>query len=281
MRQKIESAYRFLSRTVEEHSPKYVIGLFSGGHDSLVSTHIASQHPAFSFSLHINTGIGIEQTRQFVRDTCEEWDIELREYRASEYEGISGPDHQKYSDIVLEYGFPGPAQHSKMYQRLKERPLRQAIRELDRERTDKTLLVTGVRTQESARRMRHVEPIQLWEGTKIWCAPIHDFSKRDVNAYIEFLGLRRNEVVDLLHSSGECLCGAFAHPGELDELRQWYPGMAAHIDKLADRVRSKGFPWGWDDPVPNWWKQVKEHGQTYMDEVLCIGCVNRDPRHDA
>jgi len=266
----IKQGLDLLDHTINEFDPRNVIAMFSGGHDSLVSTHIASQHPRFSFALHINTGIGIEQTREFVRQTCGEWGIELREYRAAECS-----DPQVYDDIVREYGFPGADQHRIMYVRLKERPLRQALRDLNRQPKDKTLLITGARSQESMRRMRHVKPVQIWEGTKIWVAPIWNFNKLDVGEYIRTHGLRRNEVVDLLHMSGECLCGAFAHEGEKEEIRQWFPEVASRIDQLENEITEK-FPWGWENGPPEWWKEYK-HGQKIIPglETLCWSCDKR------
>lgn len=61
-----------LDAAVEEHAPSHVFALFSGGHDSLCSTALAAKHSAFTAAVHINTGIGIPETREFVRSTCEE-----------------------------------------------------------------------------------------------------------------------------------------------------------------------------------------------------------------
>jgi 3'-phosphoadenosine 5'-phosphosulfate sulfotransferase (PAPS reductase)/FAD synthetase len=110
--------YKIVETAIERYSPNHVLGLFSGGHDSLCACHIASQHPNFSGVVHINTGIGIEETRQFVRDTCQREGWELLELHPPE----------TYESLVVEHGFPGPAHHYKMYQRLKERCLRQLLR---------------------------------------------------------------------------------------------------------------------------------------------------------
>lgn len=265
-----------IDQALAEHNAKYVIALFSGGHDSLVATHVASQHLQFSFACHLNTGIGIEQTRDFVRATCEGWQVELREYEAANYIRQDGkPAPQRFEEFILAYGFPGPAQHSRMYQRLKERPLRQMIRELDRDKSDRVILVTGVREQESVRRMAHVEPIQVWEGTKIWVAPIWHFSACDVNHYIRDNGLNRNPVVDLLHSSGECLCGAYAHKGEKEEIREWFPEMAAYLDELERQTNVAGFPWGWEDAPPEWFYAIKNGQMSLPGMMLCSTCEVR------
>ena len=39
--------YEVIDQAVAEHKPSHVFALFSGGHDSLTSTHIAAQHPSF------------------------------------------------------------------------------------------------------------------------------------------------------------------------------------------------------------------------------------------
>lgn len=62
------SALRGVRWPFIDYEPSAVYGLFSGGHDSLCSTHIASTMPNFKGVVHANTGIGIEETREFVRD---------------------------------------------------------------------------------------------------------------------------------------------------------------------------------------------------------------------
>jgi hypothetical protein len=60
-----------------------------------------------------------------------------------------------------------------------------------------------------------------------------------------------NQVTEMLHMSGECLCGSFAHTGELDEIEMWYPDVAKQIRDLeaeiADRddIPEKRKKWGW------------------------------------
>ena len=235
----IQPCLDLMSVAIEDHNPVAVYAMFSGGHDSLTATHIAAQHPKFTAAVHINTGIGIEKTRQFVRDTCKREGWPLKEYRAVD-------QGQIYREHVLEYGFPGSFAHSMMYARLKERALRACIRETKINRRDRVMLVTGVRSQESVRRMGHVDPIQH-DGVKVWVAPIHDWSKGECSEYITERKLKRNEVVDLIHMSGECLCGAYAHPGELKEIEQWFPEVAHQIHQLEREVWDAGFPWRWEE----------------------------------
>jgi len=272
------SGLLLLDWVVEKYEPTHMIAMFSGGHDSLVATHVASRHPSLSFACHINTGIGVEETREFVRETTKALHIPFKEYTAEGNRDRNGDaDPQRIEDFIFEHGFPGPPQHYRMYQRLKERPLRHMIRELDRRPEDRTILVTGVRAEESVRRTAHVDRVQVWEGTKLWVAPIWDMSKRDVNDYVDDHELPRNPVVANLHMSGECLCGAYAHDGELGELELFYPEVAAHIKRLEAECQERGFPWGWEERPPKWWDRVSR-GEQILPEVaefLCTSCNHR------
>lgn len=102
------------------------------------------------------------------------------------------------------------------------------------------MLVTGVRLDESDRRMGHVEAV-VRNRAKVWVAPILNWSTDDKNDYIDREQIHRNPVVANLCMSGECLCGAFANPGEITEIETFYPEAAARIRRLQDRARDAGF----------------------------------------
>ena len=110
------------------------------------------------------------------------------------------------------------------------------------------MLVTGVRTEESTRRMQHVDVVQR-EGAMLWVAPIHDWTTDDKYAYIAEHDIPRNDVADLLHMSGECLCGAFAKPGELQFIRSLFPDdpVVGQIDELQKYLRSHHVYQSWGE----------------------------------
>jgi len=252
---------QLIDEAIRQYNPRVLFGLMSGGHDSLCATHLASQHPLFGGVVHINTGIGIEQTRDFVRDVCDDNGWTLYEYHPP----------VPYDQIVKEYGFPGPTMHSLMYNRLKERGLRQLTREHKTEFKDRILLASGVRSLESTRRMGTTEPINK-DGARVWVAPIHNWSNHDKNWYMTHHKLPRNQVVDLLHMSGECLCGAFARPGEREELRMWYPNVVEEIEALEREV----------EQIPKlrgkcrWGQMPKDPDQMEMAFMpMCSSCVDR------
>jgi len=226
-----------IEQAVEQYQPAAVLGLFSGGHDSICSTFLAAQHPLFRGVLHVNTGIGIEETREYVRAICDRYGWSLIEARAP-----AG----WYDRNCLEKGMPGgPRQHGIMYQRLKDDQVRQVVRERQRRRGDVVGLVTGIRLHESQRRMRvHPVPIRR-ERAQLWINPILTWTAHDVGEFMERHRIPRNPVVDNLHRSGECLCGALADPSELDHIGFFYPEVAARIRDLEQQCFRRGLPYRW------------------------------------
>lgn len=75
---------------------------------------------------------------------------------------------------------------------------------------------------------------------KVWLNPILDWTKIDCGRYLEQEDLPRNRVVDLLHRSGECLCGALARPEEIHELAEWFPEAALRINRLEKECEKRG-----------------------------------------
>lgn len=215
-----------------QHRSSGVWSLISGGDDSLATALVTSEALGFRGCLHIDTGIGIPETQAFVEETCRRQGWPLKIYRAKDY-------GQDYEALAVRHGFPGPAAHWRMYVRLKERALRAFIREHKTRMRDRLILSTGARVSESDRRMGHVQQVRQ-EGVKVWVNPIDDWTKGDCLDLIEAAGVPRNPVVELLHMSGECLCGCFARPDELKEIALWYPGVAARIHALEQRVKDAG-----------------------------------------
>jgi len=220
---------------VAEHQPSHIFGMFSGGHDSLTATALAAKHPAFTAAVHINTGIGIGATREFVRETCRREDWPLIEYQ---------PDGKTYRDLVIEKGMPsGPKAHNTMFYWLKQRAIRRLVAEHKQQRHDRIMLVTGIRASESERRMTAALAVPVRrDGAQLWVNPILDWSASACGAFMAIECLKRNPVVDLLHRSGECLCGALARHSEITEIEQWYPEAAAEIHGYEELAREHGHP---------------------------------------
>jgi len=160
-----------------------------------------------------------------------------------------------YRDLVLDQGFPGPAHHWKMYTRLKERCIEAARSRLVLQPyRERVVFLAGRRRDESARRAD-----LTWVDRKrsmVFVSPMLLWTKLDLNTYRLMAAadgdpVPLNPVTERLHMSGECLCGAFAHPGELDEIGAWFPAVRAEIEALEADVTATGrhpawrCRWGW------------------------------------
>lgn len=144
----------------------------SGGDDSLVTTHWMMSNVPGCQVFHANTGIGIERTRQFVRDACKEQGWPLTEIRAKEDCG------QDYDALVMERGFPGPPHHYKMYQRLKERCVRLLVKRHKKRMRDKVLIASGIRKDESRIRMGYINREINFIGAQMWVNPLFHWPKQ-------------------------------------------------------------------------------------------------------
>lgn len=261
-------AQRIVNTAIDTHLDGRVLSakvvLYSGGNDSTVLMHLMRQLGHATHAAHANTTIGIEDTRVFVRSTCAQWGIPLVE----KYPPIS------YRDLVIAHGFPGPGHHYKMYQRLKERCLRQVRNEFVTDhRTQRVLFIAGRRRAESARRStfrasgKHAVPLHEREGSTIWASPLALWTALDMNTYRRMNpGVPTNPVTEMLHMSGECLCGSFAKEGELEEIRFWFPAMAAEIEALQEAVAAVG----WTEPHCRWGHMAK--GKSVRTGRLCSSC---------
>jgi 3'-phosphoadenosine 5'-phosphosulfate sulfotransferase (PAPS reductase)/FAD synthetase len=135
----------------------------------------------------------------------------------------------------------GPKAHNTTYYWLKQRQVRRLVREHKRGRHGRVGLVTGIRVSESERRMAAVMSVPVHRvGAQVWINPILDWTAADVSRFIASVGLKRNRVVDLLHRSGECLCGALAHHSEMREIELWYPETAAVLHAYERLAHDNG-----------------------------------------
>lgn len=218
-----------IDQAVDEHRPSHVFALFSGGHDSVCALRVAMEHPQFRAAVFIDTGTGIPETREYVRETTKALGVPLLEY--------STPP-EVYERMVLDHGFPGPAQHLPCYSLLKERRIRDLTREHKQGPRGRIVLVSGARREESVRRMGTADEIRR-DGARVFVNPIIDWRATERLPFMARYGIEPSPVVANLHRSGECNCGAFATPGELDFLEMFYPCVGTRLRDLERRVFAK------------------------------------------
>lgn len=194
------------------------------------------------YALHIRTGIGLDETYEYVVDTCNKFNIPIKTY---------SPDEQNtYENLIKVYGFPGPSQHFLMYQRLKERSLRKAVKENNIPKKERIVFLSGKRRDESVRRM--LSPEFERNRSVVWISPIVNWTKADINLFRKLNpDIPRSFVSDMIHMSGECLCGAFAKVGEREQLKLFFPEFDQRLSALENMVNEESEcpperrVWGW------------------------------------
>jgi hypothetical protein len=97
--------------------------------------------------------------------------------------------------------------------------------------------------------------------------PFYYKSKDWFRSYIDEHGLEQNPVSKVLGMSGECLCGAYAHPGELDLVKIVCPSTYDRIKSLEQRVFDAGHSWGWEQSPP---RRCNPKLGRFMP--MCVGC---------
>lgn len=290
-----------MREAVEIYRPIAVFAAYSGGNDSVTTTHFAcTNYSAEVF--HGNTMTGLKLTREHVHKTCNRFGWRLHEKFATPQgppscmytkgkrlpfdaakslpfgKWIDG-GRTSYEESVLNFGFPGPAQHGLMFNRLKGRSVAKLIAQAKtgHHRRSHVLIVSGIRHDESSIRAGYKRAIQK-DGSAIWVNPFYWQTKYDFELYRQEFGLPRNPVTDRIGISGECNCGCFAKPGERQLIASIDPDKSAEIDELQKRVNDIGFPWGWGERPPAWFTK-KDDQPTLFDtkdfRPMCVGCERR------
>lgn len=253
-------------KAIERYKPVAIYVGFSGGNDSRAVAHWMMNNVRDCEPFHANTGIGIEKTREYVRQTCLAYGWKLNEIRALEDCG------QSYDDLCMQFGFPGPDGHQMMYARLKERCVRALVRRAKdgHPRQAKVLIASGIRHDESLIRMGYAGREINTVGSQVWINPLYWWTKEQRDAYNAESKIPENPVTKQLGMSGECGCGAFAHPGELARWRAVDPSFGQRIDNLQQRVLQCGFTWSWEGRPPK--GGFDKDQLDILHHPLCVGC---------
>jgi hypothetical protein len=236
---------------------------------SLTATHWAMNNVPGCQVAHIDTGIGIPGTQAFVRETCEREGWPLTVIRAKEDCG------QDYDKIVLKYGFPGPSQHIRMYAQLKERGVRKLVRDVKQKPRDKVMLLTGICHEDSSNRSGYGDSLITFNGAQMWVNHMYWTGKSWLYHYLASTGMPRNPVSVELGMSGECLCGAFASPGELALVKRICPETGERIERLQREVCAAGHTWGWEEHPP---KRRDDELTADLFQPMCRHCLKSEPR---
>lgn len=263
---KCARAHAIVDEAVEKFGLDQIWAFSSFGGDSLTVAEMFQSHPLFRGVVHIVTGIGVKAVSSYGRNLCTERGWPYREYRT---------DPAVYRRWVLRYGVPGPAMHRMMYRILKERRVRDFIREQKKHPRHNIGILSGARLQESKRRMGTAEP-HTKIGSQIWINPILYFGDDDKALSETRFNIGRSPVSRELGMSGECLCGAMADgdgPAELFQLAQFYPEEAEYIMALQRECKARGVWDRWGVKPP---KEPKiDPNQLGLSMPMCSVCDAR------
>ena len=240
----------------------------SGGKDSICLAHyIETNHPDnFKGLVFIDTGVGIRQTQEWLKDYCQTrgWTLYIEKPKLEKR-------HRLYRDVyewaVLNFGFPGPAVHSTVMRNLKYIALNRFA--YSHGRHDHAI-ISGTRKFESKRRFINTRPITK-AGNFFFCSPFFNKTNADVYQYLIENGLKKTPVHDILGMSGECMCGCFAKVGERELVKQLDPDLDAYFTSLENRIPIEGTAkaklspiWG-QGPI----KPQKEKVDASLEAYIC------------
>jgi 3'-phosphoadenosine 5'-phosphosulfate sulfotransferase (PAPS reductase)/FAD synthetase len=249
---------------IVEYSPYAIVVMFSGGDDSLTAYHVARylEIPTTHF-LHGVTNTGITETTDFARQVGKQSGLRYIEANAG----------NAFDEYVLRKGFFGIGEiaHENAYHILKNQRFRATLSQhiRQRKRNRNILLLTGARKQESNRRkLMTMNPIRP-DGSNIWVSLINDWTKLEC---LEFLdGQGRNPVTEILHRSGECLCGTMQSLETRREVSYWFPYWGKRMDSLEKEACSRGFCWKWGEDLPAVIKAQKSRDKAIRNGQLELG----------
>ena len=255
--------HEIVKAAIENFKPVAIFSGFSGGFDSTVCTHWCMNNIPGCEVFSAETGIGLKATRAHIRNVCFDYGWPYTEIRAKEDCG------QDYDELCIKHGFPGPALHYKMFQRLKERPIMRLLKINKRKRSDNVMLLTGLRKDESIRRGGYKYSVIDFTGNLMYVNPLYYKDHSWFFNYTQEHNLPENPIRSVLGMSGECLCGAYAHKGEKALIKIVEPEAYERICELENKVRDAGHSWGWEDAPP----KNKTCAKTQdMFMPFCVGC---------
>ena len=231
-----------LYSAIDEHQPRCIFVLFSGGSDSSVLLHWVAERlgDELTAAFHVDTGTALPGVREYAEGFAGSIGVRLVVYEAGD----------AYEVMVRKYGVPGPGAHRYSYINLKERQIDRLVKDHKLKWGDRIMLLSGVRSAESDRRMGNAVPVER-DGAQVWVNPLIHWSNEMMAAYRSRHAIPQSEAAALVHRSGECNCGAFASPGEREMLRALYPEWFARVIEPREReAEALGLPCKWGERRP-------------------------------
>jgi 3'-phosphoadenosine 5'-phosphosulfate sulfotransferase (PAPS reductase)/FAD synthetase len=242
---------------MEQMQNKKGWALLSGGKDSTLAALKMSEEGRLAGVVFIDTGIGLNETREYVEDLALRFDWNLKIFKG----------YTSYDSYVIKHGFPTPAGHSQIMHILKLDAVRKFISWHKKERGEIPLLFSGVRSSESNRRSTWARRFQFYQGA-YWDCPIFHYTTEQVWKLHYEHKIPINSAYGTIGKSGDCLCGAFGNLTEKKIIEKFYPYLSDHINYLEEHTNSKKYnSWGNTD------KSICAlEGKKHSEHLLCSEC---------
>jgi len=213
---------------IENLGIKSLVLCFSGGRDSLVSTHYTLREveglDIDAYVVWVDTTVALPGIREYVEETCREHGWPLK---------ILRPE-KDFEAHALHKGMPRISARWCCYH-LKLKPIMDFTSKLRHPRCE----VTGLRREESKRRKDLAEYFWFPKG-RVWkYAPLITWTHRDVSNYIKRHGLKVNPIYQIIDSSGECICGVYTSKRQLKIIRALYPEFFKRFVDIEQKFRPR------------------------------------------
>jgi len=214
---------------VEEYCIKSLVACFSGGKDSLVSTHLVMSEledlDIQKYVAFVDTTIMIPIAEPFVKDVCNQFGWNLKILRP-----------EVTFEEKVRTGMPMPTMHRRWCcHELKLKPIANFVKDLRPQRAE----VTGLRREESIRRRKLPELYYLKKSCVWKYAPLIDWSEKEVNTYIR----QQNLPMPPHYRLGipeTCLCGCFSSKKIMMRVKAQYPELFQKFVELEKNFKKGG-----------------------------------------
>lgn len=284
-----------IKSAIDRWNPSHIICLYSGGYDSLVTTHLSWRIqnefnlPMYVYS--IDTQLSADGWRDYAQTVANRF-----KWRFDIYDNMSG--FFEYLIWVLINGQPRtPNAHKKVYNRLKGRAIAQMLKDHKRKRPDKTknrqnkrydkvLFLSGIRQSESEERGKLESPInRAGNSNAVFANPIFYWEESDLLEYRTEHDLPFNPFYETVGGSGDCQCnwGLFI---SLLKLIKYSPNLAKGNVSIIHELSRQFHGYGWDGKSTDLDNQMSMFDGTFEDDsefeklpFLCAGCSrSKSPR---
>lgn len=278
----LKESREIYDEAVRDLKPTHTVVMFSGGDDSLTTLAVAKALGIkIDFIIHGNTGTGLPETTEFVRDIAKKSGVPY-------VEASAGPSYEKYVTTKGFFG-QGKTAHEYSYHVLKATHFRTAISRniRQRKRGIRVICLSGIRWEESENRAELYKDgtYNIDPGAKgnIWLRPIQHWTKKQCLSFLEDEKIERSPVSKCLGRSGECMCGTMQNNAARMEAAKFSPDWGKWLDGLEKKV-VRQFPWRWGESVPKAWNAEKNgQGNLFTGfapnfQPACVGCKSKAAR---